>query len=144
PLFFAFISLTLPAGIVVYFLVSNLFRIGQQAFITRTMYSGTDGALATTAREVDTSSTAKPKGIMAQMREMGLPNPGQAKEEVRAAKGATNAKAKGTTTKAGAAAPKRGATATTAKPTAPVRKASGPSRTAPQNANRSQKKKKRK
>jgi YidC/Oxa1 family membrane protein insertase len=31
PVFFAFISLTLPAGIVVYFLVSNLFRIGQQA-----------------------------------------------------------------------------------------------------------------
>ncbi len=42
PLFFVFISFTLPSGVVVYFLVSNLFRIGQQAFITRTMY-GDDG-----------------------------------------------------------------------------------------------------
>ena len=30
PAFFAVISLTLPAGVVVYFLVSNLYRIGQQ------------------------------------------------------------------------------------------------------------------
>lgn len=49
PIFFVFISFTLPAGIVVYFVVSNLFRIAQQAFITRTMYSdppaGTTGAV---------------------------------------------------------------------------------------------------
>ncbi|CAN5889968.1 hypothetical protein BH23ACT2_BH23ACT2_02050 [soil metagenome] len=42
PVFFVFISFVLPAGIVVYFAVSNTFRIGQQAFITRTMY-GDDG-----------------------------------------------------------------------------------------------------
>ncbi len=40
PLFMGFISLTLPGGVVVYFLVSNLYRVGQQAFITRTMYAG--------------------------------------------------------------------------------------------------------
>lgn len=39
PFFLPVISLTLPAGIVLYFLVSNLYRIGQQGFITRTMYS---------------------------------------------------------------------------------------------------------
>jgi YidC/Oxa1 family membrane protein insertase len=38
PAFFAFISLTLPAGVVVYFLVSNLYRIAQQAYITRAFY----------------------------------------------------------------------------------------------------------
>jgi YidC/Oxa1 family membrane protein insertase len=38
PAFFAVISLTLPAGIVVYFLVSNLYRIGQQSYITRAFY----------------------------------------------------------------------------------------------------------
>ena len=38
PYFLPVISFTLPAGIVLYFLVSNLYRIGQQAFITRTMY----------------------------------------------------------------------------------------------------------
>ncbi|CAN5729469.1 hypothetical protein BH24ACT4_BH24ACT4_01360 [soil metagenome] len=39
PFFLPLISLTLPAGIVLYFLVSNSYRIAQQAFITRTMYS---------------------------------------------------------------------------------------------------------
>lgn len=39
PAFFAAISLGIPAAVVVYFLVSNLFRIGQQALITKTMYS---------------------------------------------------------------------------------------------------------
>jgi YidC/Oxa1 family membrane protein insertase len=38
PAFFALISLTLPAGVVVYFLVSNLYRIGQQAYITKAFY----------------------------------------------------------------------------------------------------------
>ena len=38
PFFLPVISLTLPAGIVLYFLVSNTYRIAQQAFITRTMY----------------------------------------------------------------------------------------------------------
>src|SRR4051812_31972649 len=54
PAFFALISLTLPAGIVLYFLVSNLYRIGQQAFITRTMYAE-GGALATTGTETEPS-----------------------------------------------------------------------------------------
>ena len=40
PLFFAVISLTLPAGLVVYFLVSNIYRIAQQAYITRSFYRG--------------------------------------------------------------------------------------------------------
>ena len=42
PFFLPVISLTLPAGIVLYFLVSNTFRIAQQAFITRTMYADRD------------------------------------------------------------------------------------------------------
>lgn len=142
PLFFAFISLTMPAGIVVYFLVSNLFRIAQQGFITRTMYSGENGPLSTTGREIDTSSTEKPKGLIAQLKELSLPNPGQAKDDVRAGRGSgIGAGAKSSGSKPGAA---KSATTTTAKPTAPSRKASGPSRRAPQNANRSQKKKKRK
>ena len=95
PLFFAFISLTLPAGIVVYFLVSNVFRIGQQAFITRTMYRDEDGPLATSGREVDTSSTEKPKGFMAQLREAGMPSPSKAKEDVRAGRATVPAGAKG-------------------------------------------------
>jgi YidC/Oxa1 family membrane protein insertase len=38
PAFFAVIALALPAGMVVYFLTSNLYRVGQQAYITRRFY----------------------------------------------------------------------------------------------------------
>jgi YidC/Oxa1 family membrane protein insertase len=55
PFFLPIFSLTLPAGIVLYFVVSNAYRIGQQAFITRTMYSET----AKQARAAD----LKAKGI---------------------------------------------------------------------------------
>ena len=73
PAFFAFISLGLPAGVVLYFFVSNLYRIGQQAFITRTMYAD-GGILSTTATEVDSSSKTKSqpaperKGILGALR----------------------------------------------------------------------------
>jgi len=36
---FAFVS---PAALVVYFVVSNLYRIGMQAYITRSLYHGED------------------------------------------------------------------------------------------------------
>jgi len=169
PIFFAFISLTLPAGIVVYFLVSNLFRIGQQGFITRTMYKDADGPLATTGREVDTSSTEKPKGLMASLREAGLPNATKAREDYRAGRntpppkggkgatktatkasapargGAKKAPAKGTAAKASASkAATAKQTSSNDQPAGPSRSAAGPSRTAPQNANRSRTKKKRK
>ena len=35
PVFFGFISWTLPTGLVVYFLTGNIFRIGQQALIVK-------------------------------------------------------------------------------------------------------------
>ena len=35
PIFFGFISWTLPTGLVVYFLTGNIFRIGQQALIVK-------------------------------------------------------------------------------------------------------------
>ncbi len=148
PLFFAFISLTLPAGIVVYFLVSNLFRIGQQAFITRTMYSNVDGALTTTGKEVDTSSTQAQPGMWESIKQAGLPNPKRARDEVRAGKASPSASSNGGTSKAtssrGKAKPAPSEGGATTKPTAPSRTASGPSRTAPQSSNRSKAKKKRK
>ena len=64
PLFITFISLTLPAALVVYFFVSGCYRIGQQAIITRHIYTdevkdrlaaakaaGGDGPITTTGRE---------------------------------------------------------------------------------------------
>lgn len=74
PIFFAFISFNFAAALVVYFLVSNLYRIGQQAYISKKIY-GPDSVLAksqaaqaleTTATERDASppkkSGAKGKG----------------------------------------------------------------------------------
>ena len=42
PFFLPIFAFTLPAAIVFYFLVSNLYRIAQQAYITRSFYSGED------------------------------------------------------------------------------------------------------
>ena len=42
PFFLPIFSFTLPAAIVFYFLVSNLYRIVQQYYITRSLYSGED------------------------------------------------------------------------------------------------------
>jgi YidC/Oxa1 family membrane protein insertase len=73
PYFLPVISFTLPAGIVLYFLVSNLYRIGQQAFITRTMYRDEHGNPIHHGSSDDSSgakATAdRPKGILASLRQ---------------------------------------------------------------------------
>ncbi|MCU1351024.1 MAG: 60Kd inner rane protein [Acidimicrobiales bacterium] len=149
PAFFAFISLGLPAGIVVYFFISNVFRIGQQALITRTMY-GDNGILHATAVESDKSSTktapAKPSGLLARLGvdKDTLPSPSRVKAEAgtRTGKPARGAAAKppskAVTPPKGAPTPSKGS-----KPAANG-KASAPSRKAPAPANRSRNKKKRK
>jgi YidC/Oxa1 family membrane protein insertase len=43
PIFFGFISLTFASGLIIYFLVQNLFRIAQNAYITRKFYGDADG-----------------------------------------------------------------------------------------------------
>lgn len=145
PLFFAFISFTLPAGIVVYFLVSNLFRVGQQALITRTMYRDTDGPVATTGRESDKSSTSSPapagasKGFFAQMKEIGLPNPAEAKRDVQASKAKTSGSSGGSGKSGSGSSAAKDTTATSS-----TGSTSRPSREAPSAANRSKAKKKRK
>lgn len=49
PVFLPVISISLPAGLVLYFAVSNLYRIGQQAFISRSIYSSDKQPAATKA-----------------------------------------------------------------------------------------------
>ena len=44
-------SFTMPAALVVYFVISNLFRIGQQAYITRSLYSGDESPGALLAKQ---------------------------------------------------------------------------------------------
>jgi YidC/Oxa1 family membrane protein insertase len=159
PAFFAVISLGLPAGVVVYFFVSNLFRIGQQAFITKTMYGDT-GILHTTGSEVDTSSTKvkadapAPKGFLALLGvdKESLPNPNKAKrdfEKTPVTAGAKPARGSAAVTppkgKVTPPAPKGKPVAAAAKKTSSNGKGSAPSRNAPPApTNRSRNKKKRK
>jgi YidC/Oxa1 family membrane protein insertase len=59
PVMFAFISYSLPSGVVLYFLVSNLWQIGQQALIFKTMPAPPAGAGGTVAA---TGSAPRPTG----------------------------------------------------------------------------------
>jgi YidC/Oxa1 family membrane protein insertase len=61
PAFFALISLTLPAGVVVYFLVSNLYRIGQQAYITKAFYREDAKHAIEAKASAGPNASAKPK-----------------------------------------------------------------------------------
>jgi len=56
-------SFTMPAALVVYFVISNVYRIGQQGYITRSLYSGDDslGAQVAKQRKKDESGGGKDK-----------------------------------------------------------------------------------
>jgi YidC/Oxa1 family membrane protein insertase len=45
PIFLPVISFGLPAGLVLYFAVSNMYRIGQQAFISHSIYGGRENGM---------------------------------------------------------------------------------------------------
>ncbi len=45
PIFLPVISFGLPSGLVLYFAVSNLYRIGQQAFISHSIYGGRENGM---------------------------------------------------------------------------------------------------
>jgi YidC/Oxa1 family membrane protein insertase len=57
PLFITFISLSLPAALVVYFCVSGAYRIGQQAIITRHIYTDEVKERLAAARATSTIDT---------------------------------------------------------------------------------------
>jgi len=56
-------SFTMPAALVVYFVVSNVYRIGQQGYITHSLYSGEDsiGAQIAKQRKSDSGDGDKSK-----------------------------------------------------------------------------------
>jgi YidC/Oxa1 family membrane protein insertase len=64
PFIFIPISVSLPAGVVVYFAVSNLVRVGQQALVTKLEYSGKDdeGTRTPKVREAEATPKENPKG----------------------------------------------------------------------------------
>ena len=78
PYFLPIVSWGIQAGVVVYFIVSALYRIGQQAYITRTLYAKEDspGAMLTKKRteasEIDEAGIGAGKGIT---QSKGAPTP---------------------------------------------------------------------
>ena len=71
PIMLTGISIVYPAGLVVYLLVSNVFRVGQQALISRTIYSSPEAKklLEAQAREAEAKakSGAPQKGFFKQL-----------------------------------------------------------------------------
>ncbi|HET6950224.1 MAG TPA: YidC/Oxa1 family membrane protein insertase [Acidimicrobiales bacterium] len=95
--FFAFIS---PAAIGIYFLISTLWRVGQQAFITRSLYRGEDsiGVQAQKAmREVREAKKAEGKQDRVTDRPAGARSNGAAKatRATKAGKGPVDAVSRG-------------------------------------------------
>ena len=95
-------SLTMPAALVVYFVISNLYRIGQQAYITRPLYRGDDTLGAQAARSRETASSGSRgtnrKGAGGRTTEKkGQPTPKQrdARSGSSAKKGSSNRSSKG-------------------------------------------------
>jgi YidC/Oxa1 family membrane protein insertase len=65
PALFGIISLTFPSGLIVYFLVQNIFRIGQNAYITRKFYAEpppSEGEGGRPPKVVDVPDKPKPTG----------------------------------------------------------------------------------
>ena len=87
-------SFTMPAALVVYFVISNLYRIGQQAYITRSLYKGDDslGAQAARSREVsrsDEGSTKASGGRTTPKKGQPTPKRGSAPEKGSSKKGSS-------------------------------------------------------
>jgi YidC/Oxa1 family membrane protein insertase len=67
PLFTGIWSFVFPAGLVLYWAASNVFRIGQQAYITRKLYGSEDSpgrrALEVSGRELDDEPAPEPEKV---------------------------------------------------------------------------------
>jgi YidC/Oxa1 family membrane protein insertase len=124
PAMFVVIAFAAPSAIVVYFVVSNLYRIGMQHYITRTLYHGEDSLGKQAQRAA--AETRKLKD------EHGAPSLFSKRDRTDEG-GATKAASEPTTERATSATPSNGSRPATPPPTSRTR----------QQANRSKKKKKR-
>lgn len=128
PVFLPVISFGLPSGLVLYFAVSNLFRVGQQWFISRSIYGIKRGDLPLPA--ADPTPAAPTQGFFASLKEQFAPSSttgdsdssSTAKKAGAAGSAAKSASAKKgpakSTPKSSAKAPAKKAPATNAKSTA--------------------------
>jgi YidC/Oxa1 family membrane protein insertase len=76
PLFITVISLTLPAALTVYFVASGLYRIGQQAIITRHIYGPHSERLAEAQAKSATIDTKAREGGKGAKADASAPAPG--------------------------------------------------------------------
>ncbi len=99
-------SFTMPAALVIYFVVSNLYRIGQQGYITHSLYKGDDslGAQAARSRQASPPS-GEPVGGRTTPKKGG-PTPKRS---------AASSASKARSSKSGRAGPKRPGRASNAK-----------------------------
>ncbi len=96
PVVMGVIYIIIPASVVLYFLVSSVFRIGQQAMVTRTFYSGPNAiAIPTTAVE---TTDEKPKRFVDRFKpsEESLPRVGARAKAAGGAKGSGDPESSGT------------------------------------------------
>ena len=113
-------SYVMPAAVVTYFIVSNLVRIAQQAYITRSFYRGEDSLGAQIAKqraaaattEEDDETEAKPRSPKSITERKGAPTPKRDAKPARA-KAPARKRAEGS-----AKAPARRETAAEARPAA--------------------------
>jgi YidC/Oxa1 family membrane protein insertase len=107
PIVFAVIYVIIPAGVVVYFLVSNLFRIAQQGFITRSMYGPGSGIISTTATDTSSKNAPERRGFMSLL----VPSQGSLPQLSRKSegRGKSGSSAKGATATKAAKGTKQGA-----------------------------------
>ena len=146
PFFLPIFAFTLPAAIVFYFLMSNLYRIGQQAYITRSFYSGDDslGAQIRTQRE-SSPQDAKKNG----KKSSGSKNSSNGKSGSKKSSGAKSTSSKktkgqgGTGANGGKSGKHKKAPATAGASRAPGRNVSGRSASARSSAEPKARKKKR-
>ena len=129
PFFLPIFSFTLPAAIVFYFLVSNLYRIAQQYYITRQFYSGEDSLGAQVARSREESAKADKGNYKKGGGNKGGSGKGQnAKNSSSGAK--SKAKSNGSGAKSNGRASSKPKTAAKSGGTSPGRNASGRSASA--------------
>lgn len=103
PIFLPVISFGLPAGLVLYFAVSNLYRVGQQWFISRSLYGpngpGGGSASAASSGSSDATEVAEaPLGLLASIKRVapGRFGPDATESASGSSNGSSNSRSNGT------------------------------------------------
>jgi YidC/Oxa1 family membrane protein insertase len=130
PFFLPVISFGLPSGLVLYFAVSNIYRIGQQAFISHSIYGMKEGGSSWTQMFGFGASPSAPKQKTS-AKTSGSARGGSKSDQKAASKSVSKASPKSTTRTKAAASPaaSKGAAAASTKTSAKGRKPSTDSTT---------------